>query len=83
MEDIKQKSCKKDGEPVVLKETEATAWVDGKNLLGPVTGKFCMQLAIDKAKQSGIGWVVAKGCNHFGIAGYYSTMALKHKFLVC
>ena len=28
---------------------------------GPVVGKFCMDLAIEKAKNVGIGWVVAKG----------------------
>src|SRR5699024_4852489 len=68
--------------PVVLNQTAATAWVDGQSLLGPVIGTFCMNLAIEKAKQSGIGLVVATGGNHFGIAGYYSTMALKHNLLV-
>lgn len=68
--------------PTILKETVATAWIDGNALLGPVVGKFCMELAIKKAKECGIGWVVAKGSNHFGIAGYYSMMALPHKLLV-
>lgn len=53
--------CAKDGEPVLEKETAATALVDGKNLLGPVVGNFCMNLAIKKAKEVGIGWVVARG----------------------
>ena len=35
-----------------------------------------------KAKDAGIGWVVAKGSNHFGIAGYYSLRALEQGFLV-
>ncbi|XP_041472820.1 uncharacterized oxidoreductase YjmC-like [Lytechinus variegatus] len=62
----------KDGEPVIIKEMAGTAWVDGKNLLGPIVGQFCVDLAIEKAKQAGIGWVVAKGSNHYGIAGWYS-----------
>ncbi|CAG2167507.1 unnamed protein product [Oppiella nova] len=81
LEDITTKACKADGEPTVLKESAATAWVDGNNLLGPVVGKFCMNLAIKKAKESGIGWVVAKGSNHFGIAGYYSLLALEHNLM--
>lgn len=59
VKDIQTKICEKDGEPAVVKETAATALVDGKNLLGPVVGNFCMNLAIKKAKDVGIGWVVA------------------------
>lgn len=61
VKDIKTGICAKDGEPVVEKESAATALVDGKNLLGPVVGNFCMKLAIQKAKEVGIGWVVAHG----------------------
>jgi LDH2 family malate/lactate/ureidoglycolate dehydrogenase len=50
-----------DLEPVVLKQTAATAYVDGQNLLGPVVGNFCTDIAIKKAKEAGVGWVVAKG----------------------
>ncbi|XP_070561660.1 ureidoglycolate dehydrogenase (NAD(+))-like [Ptychodera flava] len=70
-----------DKEPVIVKETVATGYVDGNNILGPVVGKFCMQLAIEKAKEAGIGWVVANGSNHYSIAGWYSTMALENGFL--
>ena len=48
-------------EPVILRETAATAHVDGNNVLGPVVGNFCMDLAINKSKSAGIGFVVAKG----------------------
>ncbi|GFR79054.1 malate dehydrogenase [Elysia marginata] len=66
-----------DKEPEVLKQTPATALVDGNNCLGPVVGKFCIDLAIEKAKSIGIGWVCAKGSNHFGIAGWYSMRAME------
>jgi len=36
-----------------------------------------MQLAIDKAKSVGIACVVVGHSNHFGIAGYYSLMAVE------
>ena len=48
-------------EPSIIKETAATGYVEGNNILGPTVGNFAMQLAIDKAKQAGVGWVVAKG----------------------
>nr|XP_046250568.1 uncharacterized oxidoreductase YjmC-like [Scatophagus argus] len=81
VKDIQTGICAKDGEPVVEKESAATALVDGKNLLGPVVGNFCMNLAIKKAKEVGIGWVVAHGSNHYGIAGYYSLQALKENMI--
>ncbi|KAM3870157.1 putative oxidoreductase YjmC [Diretmus argenteus] len=81
VKDIQTGICAKDGEPVVEKETVATALVDGRNLLGPVVGNFCMNLAIKKAKEVGIGWVVAHGSNHYGIAGYYSMQALKENMI--
>jgi hypothetical protein len=59
--DIESKAMDPNARPAVLKESPATAWVDGNNGLGPVVGNFCMQLAIQKAKAAGVGWVVAKG----------------------
>ncbi|XP_067358244.1 uncharacterized oxidoreductase YjmC-like isoform X1 [Channa argus] len=81
VKDIQTGICEKYGEPLVEKESAATALVDGKNLLGPVVGNFCMTLAIKKAKEVGIGWVVAHGSNHYGIAGYYAMQALKENMI--
>ena len=61
VKDVQTGVCAVDGEPAVEKESVATALVNGKNLLGPVVGNFCMSLAIRKAKEVGIGWVVAHG----------------------
>ncbi|KAK7494939.1 hypothetical protein BaRGS_00013818 [Batillaria attramentaria] len=68
-------------EPTIVKETAATALVDGNNVLGPVVGRFCIDLAIKKAKEAGIGWVSARGSNHFGIAGWYSMRAMEQGLL--
>ncbi|XP_064168141.1 uncharacterized oxidoreductase YjmC-like [Anguilla rostrata] len=81
VKDIQTGICEKDGEPTIDKESAATALVNGNNLLGPVVGNFCMDLAIRKAREVGIGWVVAHGSNHFGIAGYYSMQALKENMI--
>ncbi|CAL8116335.1 unnamed protein product [Orchesella dallaii] len=73
--DVKTGICDSNALPELVKESAATAFVDGKNGLGPVIGNFCMSLAIKKAKESGAGWVVAGGSNHYGIAGWYSLQA--------
>uniref|UniRef100_A0A914C9V9 Malate dehydrogenase n=1 Tax=Acrobeloides nanus TaxID=290746 RepID=A0A914C9V9_9BILA len=72
LNDVASGSNAKDGVPTVLKQKGSTAWVDGQNLLGAVVGNFCVDLAIKLAKEHGVGWVVAKNSNHFGIAGYWS-----------
>ncbi|KIH47485.1 hypothetical protein ANCDUO_22455 [Ancylostoma duodenale] len=61
IKDCQKKVCKTDGVPKILKERAGTAWVDGLSLLGPVVGNFCMNLAVKKAKETGVGWVCAKG----------------------
>src|SRR5512133_2879589 len=40
-----------------------------------------MELAINKALTAGTGWVATRNSNHFGIAGYYAMMALKHDMI--
>ncbi|MDD5457629.1 MAG: Ldh family oxidoreductase [Candidatus Margulisbacteria bacterium] len=59
----------------IVKETPTTAVIDGHNGMGMAIAKRCMQMAIDKAKQLGMGMVVARNSTHFGIAGYYAMMA--------
>lgn len=59
----------------IVRETPTTAVVDGHNGMGMVIGNRCMQMAIDKAKATGMGMVVARNSTHYGIAGYYATMA--------
>lgn len=61
IKDITNKACDSHAVPEILKESAATAWVDGKNAFGVVVGNFCMDLAIKKAKDVGVGWVAAKG----------------------
>ncbi len=61
----------------ILKETETTAVVDGHNGMGQVIGHKAMTMAIEKAKKYGMGMVVVRNSCHYGIAGYYTTMATK------
>jgi len=61
----------------IIHETSSTALVDGDSGLGMIVGKFAMNLALKKSDSVGTGWVAVRNSNHFGIAGYYSMMALK------
>jgi L-2-hydroxycarboxylate dehydrogenase (NAD+) len=61
----------------VVKETPTTAVIDGGNGMGMVVGAYAMRLAIEKARNSGLGAVAVRNSSHFGVAGYYSMMAVK------
>ena len=65
----------------VVRETPITALVDGGGALGQVAGNFGMKMAIDKALKSGVGFVAVGNSNHYGIAAYYSLLALKHDLI--
>ena len=62
----------------IIKETETTAVVDGHDGMGQVIGYKAMQMAIDKAKKYGMGMVAVRNSCHYGIAGYYTSMAAKN-----
>lgn len=59
----------------VVRETPVSAVVDGHHAMGQITSALAMELAIDKARTSGIGIVTVRESNHFGAAGYYTNMA--------
>jgi L-2-hydroxycarboxylate dehydrogenase (NAD+) len=60
----------------ILHETPSTATMDGDSGLGLVVAPKAMQVAINKAKNVGTGWVSVQNSNHFGIAAYHAMMAL-------
>jgi LDH2 family malate/lactate/ureidoglycolate dehydrogenase len=61
----------------IVRETSTTAVIDGGNGLGMVAAYHAMRIAIDKARQNGMGSVAVRNSSHYGIAGYYSRMAAK------
>lgn len=55
---------------------KATATVlDGNDGMGHVIGHKAMEIAIEKARKFGMGMVAVRNSSHYGIAGYYATMA--------
>ena len=81
IKDCKANLCKPNNDPIILKQGPVTGWVDGNNGLGVVVGTFCMSLAIEMAKKNGLGWVVAKGSNHFGICQWYNNIVINHTYM--
>src|SRR4029078_12510476 len=63
--------------PRIVKETPISALVDGGGGLGHVPAHFAMQVAIDKAKASGMAIAAVRHSAHFGATGYYTLMAAK------
>lgn len=60
----------------VRHDTPVSALVDGDNGLGQVVVTRAVELAVDKARTSGIGWVGTVHSNHAGAAGVYTALAL-------
>ncbi len=70
-------------DPHIRVETEkdAMALVDGDNTQGHLVMKFCTELAIAKARKSGVAWVGCHHSNHAGPASLYARMPLAHNMI--
>mgnify|MGYP000209307665 FL=1 len=65
----------------IVREGPTTAVADGNHGMGQVIGYRAMELAIEKAKKYGMGMVAVRNSTHYGIAGYYSLMAVKQNMI--
>ena len=79
--DLKNGWTKAADQSRIVKETKATALIDGGGSLGQVVGHKGMELAIKKATETAVGIVSVLNSHHYGIAGYYSLMALEHDLI--
>lgn len=59
----------------IVRDHKAVAVVDGHHGMGMVISARCMRMAIDRAREYGIGMVVARNSTHYGFAAYYPLMA--------
>lgn len=59
----------------VVSSSGAIAVIDGHDGIGQVLTAHAMKLAIERAKQFGVGAVAVRNSNHFGTAGYFTRMA--------
>ena len=64
-------------EPRIEREKGAVALIDADKSLGHPVSIIAMNLACQKAQETGVGLVGVRNSNHFGAAGYYSRLAAK------
>ena len=65
----------------ITRETESCATVDSDKGLGVVVVPLCMEIAIEKAKKTGVGLVSIGNGRHLGMAAYHAMMALDHDMI--
>jgi L-2-hydroxycarboxylate dehydrogenase (NAD+) len=65
----------------LVHETPSTGVVDGDSGLGLVVAPYAMNIAINKARTVGTGWVAVRNSNHFGIAAQHAMMALEEDMI--
>ncbi len=70
-----------EADPVLARDTMATAVYDGAKGLGHYVSTLAMRLAIDKARTYGLGMVAVRNSGHYGAAANYSMMALAHDMI--
>ncbi|MDD3984348.1 MAG: L-sulfolactate dehydrogenase [Methanobacterium sp.] len=73
---LKAKTINPNAEITIENETVSMALINGNHQFGHVVTYTAMELAMKKAKETGIGIVGVHNSNHFGVAGYYSDMAI-------
>jgi L-2-hydroxycarboxylate dehydrogenase (NAD+) len=65
----------------IVREQASTAVVHGDNGMGHLVMKRAAEIAIEKARATGIGWVNSQFSNHAGPASLYASMPLKHDMI--
>lgn len=73
--EVTEGMVKMENKPQIIRETPLSATIEGNDVMGQPLSVQAMQLAIDKAKQHGVGMVAVRNSNHYGVAGYYTRMA--------
>jgi L-2-hydroxycarboxylate dehydrogenase (NAD+) len=65
-------------EPELIHQAASTGVLDGRSGLGPVAATKATRIAIEKARQTGAGFIAVTNSRHYGAASHYSMMALEH-----
>jgi LDH2 family malate/lactate/ureidoglycolate dehydrogenase len=65
----------------VVRETPSTANIDSDTGLGVIIAPKAMEIAIQKARQVGIGMVTMGNGRHLGMASYHAMKALEHDMI--
>lgn len=61
----------------IINDTGATVLLDGSNNFGAVIGTKALDIAMNRAKQHGVGITAVRGSNHFGTGAFYALKAVQ------
>ena len=67
--------------PRIVTQTPVSAVVDAQGGLGHPVGMFSLELAMEKARASGMAVVVVRDSGHYGACGFYTKRATEHGFI--
>ena len=65
----------------ILRESPAIASIDCDYGLGIIIAPKAMEIAIEKARNVGVGMVTMRNGRHLGMASYHAMLALKHDMI--
>ena len=65
----------------IVRESPSTATIDSDRGLGTIITPKAMDIAIEKAKNVGLGMVTIGNARHLGMASYHSMKALEHDMI--
>lgn len=65
----------------IVHETPSTAVLDGDCTIGMLPSFRAMEVAMEKARNVGTGWVSVRNSCNFGIAGFYAMMAAREDMI--
>ncbi len=74
---IEKGQIRVDAKPETVFETPVSAVIEGHDGMGQLIAHKAMDIAIEKAKTTGMAITTVRNSNHFGIAGYYAKMACR------
>ena len=74
---IRNGQVQPNAQPEILRETPVSALIDGKSTFGQVSVRFGTDVAIRKAKETGVAVVGVVHCTHIGRLGTYASLAAK------
>jgi len=78
---IRSGTIKPESRLTILRETPVSLVIDGNGGMGQPIAYKAMQRCIEKARENFICFASVRNSNHYGIAGYYTLMALEENLI--
>ena len=71
----------RDARPEVVAQGPAWAVLDGHNGMGFYNAQVAMELGMEKAKKTGLGYAVVRNSSHYGACGVYAVEGAQRGFI--